>query len=65
MTKDEFIARFKAELIRLAGETDANGDSVAEYADETAPTYWDDETQRAWGPEECARADFDEWEPAE
>lgn len=51
----EFIARFKAEMLRVGGET------FDEYADETAPTYWDDPGQREEGPEECALADIGYW----
>jgi len=64
LTKEEFCIRFKAYMLSVVGEKDANGDSVAEYADETAPTYWDDPEQRKWGPEGCAQADLDEWESA-
>jgi hypothetical protein len=71
LTKDEFCARFKAELIRLVGPSynilDDVGDIedvglTAEYADETSKTYFDDPDQRAEGPEECARADYSYWE---
>ena len=61
MERDEFVARFKAEMLRCAGETFDDGSSIAEYADETGPTYWDDPAQRAEGPEECARADMSYW----
>lgn len=61
ISRDEFLARFKAEMIRTAGETFDDGSSIADYADETGPTYWDEPDQRADGPEECAHADMQCW----
>ena len=49
MTKEEFCERFKARMLAVAGEKFDDGESVADYADETAPTYWDDPDQRAEG----------------
>ncbi|KPL55537.1 hypothetical protein ABB55_27620 [Prosthecomicrobium hirschii] len=62
MTQSEFIERFVAHMIAEAGETFPDGTSVAEYARETAQTYWDDEDQRSEGPEECADCDMSYWE---
>jgi hypothetical protein len=64
MTRDEFCARFKARMLARVGPTDAEGADVAEYADMTAPSYWDDPDQREDGPEACADADLDCWDPA-
>lgn len=61
ITREEFLARFKAELLRHAA-TFNEGGSVDDYADEIGPTYWDDLEQRADGPEACAQADLDCWE---
>lgn len=61
ITREEFCARFKTYMLRIAGPTFDDGSSVADYADETGPTYWDDPKQRAEGPEECADADMDCW----
>lgn len=61
MTKEEFCARFKAYMLSVAGEKFDDGESIADYADETAPTYWDDPGQRKNGPEECAQADMSYW----
>ena len=67
MEREEFLKRFKAEMIRLAPfkhfieEDGTTGESVADYAEATAPTYWDEPGQRADGPEECAKADFSYW----
>lgn len=61
MERDKFLTRFKAHMLKRAGETFDNGDSIADYADETGPTYWDDPDQRADGPEACAEADMECW----
>lgn len=61
MTKEEFCRRFIARMVRLAGETFDDGTSIRDYAEETAPTYWDEPHQRAEGPEECADADMSYW----
>lgn len=65
ITKEEFVRRFTERLVARVGETDANGDSVREIAAQAAPTYYDDNDYRECGPEECADADLDEWEPAQ
>ncbi|MGY3527310.1 hypothetical protein [Bradyrhizobium sp. USDA 4452] len=59
--KEEFCARFKARMLETIGEKFDDGSSVAEYADETAPSYWEDANQRNEGPEECADADMSYW----
>jgi hypothetical protein len=62
LTKEEFCARFAAEMLKLAGATEfADGESIADYAAETAPTYWEEEWQRAQGAEACAAADVSYW----
>jgi hypothetical protein len=61
ITKEEFCARFKAYMLSVAGETFDDGEPIADYADETAPTYWDEPGQRKEGPEECAQADMSYW----
>jgi len=60
LTREEFIERFVAEMVSY-GATFDDGTSVEEYAREIAPTYWDNEDQRAEGPEECAQADMSYW----
>ncbi len=40
LTKDEFCARFKARMVGFL-ETFDDGTSVAEYADEVGPTYFE------------------------
>lgn len=59
--KDEFLARFKARMLAVAGEKFDDGESIADYADEIGPTYYDDENQHEEGPEECADADMSYW----
>lgn len=63
LTQDEFCARFKAHMLKRAGRaTFDDGESIADYADETAPTYWEDEGWlRNEGPEACADADMSYW----
>jgi hypothetical protein len=61
LTKEEFVARFKVRMLAVAGEKFDDGTSIAEYADETGPSYFDDPDQRAEGPEECADADISYW----
>lgn len=61
-TKEEFCRRFVERMVRLGGETFADGDSIREYAEDTAVTYWDDPRQRSEGPEACAEADMEYWE---
>lgn len=61
LTKEEFCRRFVEYMVRRGGETFDDGSSIREYAEEIAPTYWDDPGQRSDGPEECADADMDYW----
>lgn len=59
MTEQEFCTRFVAEMMNIAVEDDFG--ELRKYAEETAPTYWADEDQRAEGPEACAQADVGYW----
>lgn len=61
ISKEEFCRRFKARMLACAGEKFDDGTSIAEYAEETAPNYYDDPDQRSDGPEECADADISYW----
>lgn len=61
ISKEEFCQRFKARMLACAGKKFDDGTSIAEYADETAPSYYDDPMQREDGPEECADADISYW----
>ena len=62
ITKEEFCARFIKRMTILAPFTAFDdGTLVKDYAKETAPTYWENEDQRADGPEECADADMSYW----
>lgn len=67
MTKDEFCQRFKYRMLERSKRVcpDGNftdGGSIAEYADEVAPTYWEQPDQCEEGPEACADADMSYWE---
>ena len=63
MTEEEFCARFKAHMLSRAGRTHFDdGESIADYADGVAISYWEDEGWlRQLGPEECADADMSYW----
>jgi len=61
LTKEEFCRRFRERMIQRAGAKFDDGASVAEYADEMAPTYWATKWQRDEGPEACADADMSYW----
>lgn len=63
LTKAEFCQRFVAHILKTAGrETFDCGSSIREYAEETAPYYFEDELQSGAGPEDCAKADMSYWE---
>ncbi|MBO9380306.1 hypothetical protein GG804_26425 [Sphingomonas histidinilytica] len=61
ITEDEFCARFKARMLARAGSHFDDGESIADYADETAPSYFETDWQRALGPEECADSEMSYW----
>ena len=59
---DEFCSRFEASMSLRAGrDLFSNGCKVAEYAEETAPAYWEVKSMRALGPEACAQSDMRYW----
>lgn len=58
---EAFCSRFKARMLAVAGKTFDDGSSIAEYADEVAPTYFEQPWQREDGPEACADADMSYW----
>lgn len=62
LSLEDFCARFKAYMVKHAGfETFDDGGTVAEYADGTAPTYWEEQHQSGESPEECAASDMSYW----
>jgi hypothetical protein len=64
ITREEFCARFKARMLARCGPRTVfdDGESIAEYADMTAPSYFeDDDWLRREGPEACADADISYW----
>ncbi|RWR30509.1 hypothetical protein D2T29_12625 [Sinirhodobacter populi] len=63
ITKDEFIERFVAHMVKSVGPCFTDGSSIEDYAREVAPSYYEeqhrddpDET-----PEDCADADMSYW----
>ena len=61
MLLEEFCARFKARMLERAGEQFDDGESIADYAEATAPTYFEIDEWRDEGPEDCADADMSYW----
>lgn len=62
MEQAEFCARFKAHMLKRAGPVFDDGESIAEYADETGPTYFESyPSPLCETPEECADADMSYW----
>lgn len=62
LSQGEFCARFKARMLAMSGATVFDdGESIAGYADATAPTYFQTGWQREEGPETCADADMSYW----
>ena len=63
MSEAEFCARFKARMLAAVGPPYLfdDGESIADYADDIAPTYYATAWQRELGPEECADADMSYW----
>ena len=62
MSEEEFCDRFRAYMLERAGRTHFDdGESIADYADQTAPTYWEDPSMALDGPEACAEADMSYW----
>lgn len=65
LTEPEFVERFTAHCILIAGSDHFNdGTSIIEYCTEVAPNYFRDQSSRDEGPEACAEGDMDCWENA-
>lgn len=65
MSEQEFVDRFVARLLALAGRVDSEGEPVEPYARETAASYFEDQYRDdGMSPEECAASDYSYWEPA-
>lgn len=62
LSQEEFCTRFKARMLRMYTEFN-DGSSVADYADLTAPDYFNDHYRDdpSMTPEECAEADMSPW----
>jgi hypothetical protein len=61
LTQEAWCKRFVTRMVDRAGDYFDDGESILDYARETAPTYWEEESQRADGPEACADADMSYW----
>lgn len=61
LTKDEFCDRFIAEMMNAVSSFDGTEAELKAYAEEAAPTYYDEPHQREEGPEACAEADISYW----
>lgn len=62
MTEAEFVVRFTARCLQVCGFTHFDdGQSVADYCAEVAPSYYQDAGYRDEGPEACADSDMDYW----
>lgn len=61
ITQSEFVERFTKRMLDRAGTHFDGGDSIAEYAADVAPSYYECKSQREEGPEECADSDMSYW----
>ena len=62
MTEAEFTRRFTARCLAMCGfDAFDDGQSVADYCADVAPSYWSDAHYRDDGPEECADSDMSYW----
>lgn len=60
LTKEQFCERFKAHMLKIAGGKFDDETSVAEYAEMTGPSYYEDQ-MKLETPEDCADADMSYW----
>lgn len=61
MTKEEFCRRFVEHMVQRGGDEFEDGSSIRDYAEETAPTYWEQPRHRDEGPEACADVIMSFW----
>jgi len=68
LTEAEFTRRFKARMLLRAHprthfdpDEDGPGESIADYAEHTAPTYFEEGWLSKEGPEACADSDMSYW----
>lgn len=63
LSQEEWCKRFVIRMLDLAAPRDHfdGGELILDYANATAPTYWETDWQREMGPEECAEADVSYW----
>ena len=62
LTRKEFCTRFVAEMMTAAPIYDGTPEELRAYAEEVAPTYFEESHQFLEGPEACAQADIGYWE---
>jgi len=62
LTKEEWCARFVKHMVDVTPfDRFDDGELILDYAEYTAPTYWETDWQRAMDPEEAADADISYW----
>ncbi|MEJ1118845.1 hypothetical protein V9K92_10255 [Phyllobacterium sp. CCNWLW109] len=62
MTMQEFVDRFVARMLAVAGPTFDDGSSIQQYAKDTAPSYFDEYVNDPLEtPEVCADSDMSYW----
>lgn len=62
MTMQEFVDRFVARMLAVAGSTFDDGSSIKQYAEDTAPSYFDDHgNDPLESAEDCADSDMSYW----
>jgi hypothetical protein len=61
--RKDFVRRFKARLVAIAGAKFSDGSSVADYADMAVQPYIESAHLRSEGPEACADTCVCGWEP--
>ena len=68
LTLEQFTRRFVARMLLRCGDRthfeadeDGPGESIAGYAEQTAPTYFEEDWTRRDGPEACADYDMSYW----
>lgn len=63
INEKEFVERFVAKMLLVAGPVDADGDSVEDYARQIARSYFEEQyLNDDMSPEECASTDVSYWE---
>ncbi len=63
ITKDQFVDRFVAHMLKSGGPRFDDGESIEDYAREVAPSYYEGQhcDDSGESPEECADTDMSYW----